>query len=437
MIFCYSCLVFVLFFIFLYLFFKNRYFLAYLFFNFLFLTHIVGIILAEFFGILELENLESIYGNKYLNGASATYIFFAILINLIFLRTINSFKIPLCQRKNLIARLQIRNVNFIVIYVLFLFIPLLIAYCYLYNKGNIPLFEGATDIARTKGSGLGNLFNITMIIFFPISSSIFILLALANRRSFLIICIILIQLMVYPVLMAHKSAMFMVLFYPIVTISLYYGFHKIKYVIFIFLTFILVYFLVFMFLHFGAQYEMYEVFWKLIFRLFVGQGSNFYLIWTDFVDDKLPYLYDFSFLKHAFYSSFLQDLFGEYVHYKKFEYEIALFYTSEWFADSWNLVTTILGESVFTFGAVGILFVLILVAIYIYAINFVFKKFFKSGNICYLGLGLLLVSFLNDIWNMGGYYQLFSINTFILFFIIFMFFYIINLLLRYKIVIGN
>ena len=437
MIFYYSILVCTLFLIFLYMFFKNRYFFVYIYFNFLFFTHIVGIVLAEFFGIIELEHLENIYGYKLLNGASAVYILFTILINLIFLKTIGNFERPLCERKDVIYKLHVCNTNFIIAYIFFIFIPLLFAYYYLYSQGNIPLFEGATDMARTKGGGLGNLFNIAMTSFFPICSSIFILITLANKKSFLITCIILIQLMIYPVLMAHKSAMFVVLFYPMTIACLYYGFQKAKYVIILLSAFIVIYFLVFMFLHFDAQYSVYEIFWKFVFRLFVAQGSNFYLIWTDFIDDKLPYLYDVSFLKHAFYSSLLKGLFGEYLNYMQFEHEIALFYTSEWFASSWNLATTILGESVFTFGIVGILFLLILVTVYIYAINFLFKRFVRSGNIYYLGLCLLFVSFLNNIWNMGGYYQLFSINTVILFFIYFVIFYIINFLLKGKIVIGN
>lgn len=437
MIFCYSVLVCILFFIFLYLSFKNRFSFAYIYFNFLFFTHIIGIVFAEFFGIMELDHLKNIYDNECLNGASAIYILFTIFTNLIFLKTINNFKIPICQRMDLVNKLHVRNINFVIIYVLFLFVPFLFAYFYIYTQGNIPLLEGATDMARVKVKEYGNLFNIIMTVFFPIFSSIFILLALVNKKSFLIICFILIQLMIYPILMAHRSAMFMVLFYPVVTTVLYYGIEKVKFIVTVLSCFTIVYFMIFMFLHFEGKYDISEIFWKLMFRLFVAQGSNFYLIWTDFVNDKLPYLYNFSFLKQAFYSSVLQIFFDDYLDYIPFEHEITLYYTSEWFATSWNLATTTLGEAVFTFGIVGILFLLILIVIYIQLINFLFKKFISCGNVSYLGACLLLVSYLNNIWNMGGYYQLFSINMIFLFFICFIFFYILNLLLKDKIVISN
>jgi len=436
MSFCYSIFVCCLFFIFLYLSYKNKYFFVYIYFNFIFFTHIVGIILAEFWGIIEIENLKNIYEYEFLNGASVVYLFFAILINLVFLTTINNFKTPLYKCEHLVKKLCVPNINFTLVYIFLFLIPMVVAYLYIYTYGNIPLLNGATDAARVKGDGFGNLFHVMMTIFFPILASILILFALINKK-FCYVGLAFIMLIIYPILMAHKSAMIVVLFYTIAMIVLYYGYNKTKLVLLVLALLILLFFLVLMFFHFSEKFGLYDIVLKFIFRLFVGQGSNFYLIWTDFINDKLPYIYNLSFLNQAFYSSFLQDLFGEYIYYKKFEYEVTLYYTSDWFANSWNLVTTTLGEAVFTLGIIGILFILILIAIYICLINFLFKKFINSGNIGYLGPGLLLIAFLNSIWNMGGYYQLFSINNFILFIIFYFFFFLINFLLKAKIVISN
>jgi len=434
--FCYSIFAYCLFFIFLYLSYRNRHFFVYIYFNFIFFTHIVGIILAEFLGIIEIEHLKNIYGYKLLNGASVVYLLFTILINLVFLTTINNFKAPLYKCEYLVKKLYTPNINFTFIYIFLFFIPMAVAYLYIYIYGNIPLLNGATDAARVEGDGLSNLFHIMMTVFFPILASILILIALVNKK----LCYVdltFIMLIIYPILMVHKSAIITVLFYTITMVILYYGYNKIKLVLLILALFILSFFLILMFFHFSEKFGLYDIILKFIFRLFVGQGSNFYLIWTDFINDKLPYIYDFSFLNQAFYSSFLQDLFGEYIYYKKFEYEVALYYTSDWFANSWNLVTTTLGEAVFTLGIIGVLFILILITIYIYMINFLFKKFTNNGNIGYLGSGLLLIAFLNSMWNMGGYYQLFSINNFILFIIFYFFFFLINFLLKVKIVISN
>jgi oligosaccharide repeat unit polymerase len=391
----YLLIVVPLFAIFLLLAWQNRHAFVLLLLNAISITHIVGMFAVEMGADAEFE------ATRGLNGATAAYLVAVCVVNLLCLRAAGRFR-----DIQTTARPEEVQQHALPLFVLFLAIVVpLCAYTLIQVP---PLLRGGSDMARVEGVeenlGLGLLGTKLA----PALAGICFYAAFRSRRY--ILPAVLVMAAAWPLLMFHKSQMIMTFYGVLVACSLVIPLKRMGRYYLLVATGGLAVMLLIYTVHMqeldATSQELAET--LLTKRLFVGQGSTFYLIWDDFVNGHLPSLGDTTALAGVFRSkalgildaTLMPDLHQTYI------YQVTLHYTNDFFATYWNIVSTGFGQAVYTFGIWGLAGAVGLFAGYLNLVLWLIRRGAEKNDLRLMAVGMFAAVLATETWNMGEYASL-------------------------------
>lgn len=164
------------------------------------------------------------------------------------------------------------------------------------------------------------------------------------------------------------------------------------------------YMIVVRYLHAEGQLSVGDAAASLGARLFIGQGNVY---WKMFSDAGQMHRIAGNVWANVFNFKYVIPLDHRY----EFYYAVALRYTNDYFADYWNLVATFLGEPVILFGVWAIVPYVLMLVTAILVIHAGVIKALREDRPYLLTASIFYCYVLINYWQMGGFYNLFSLKN--------------------------